>query len=48
MDNLNQRLAMNESLTFIHDFVHFMKWIEKYIQIYPFHEMDSWVVHFMK
>ena len=30
MDNLNQRLTMNESLTFIHDFVH-----------RPFHEMDS-------
>ena len=39
---------MNESLTFIHDFVHFMKWSAKYISICPFHEMDNWVVHFMK
>ena len=39
---------MNENLTFIHDFVHFMKWIAKYIWICPFHEMDSRVVHFMK
>ena len=39
---------MNENLTFIHDFVHFMKWIAKYIWICPFHKMDSWVVHFMK
>ena len=39
---------MNENLTFIHDFVHFMKWTAKYIWICPFHEMDSWVVHFMK
>ena len=39
---------MNEGLTFIHDFVHFMKWTAKYISICPFHEMDSWAVHFMK
>ena len=39
---------MNESLTFIHDLLHFMKWIAKYIWNCPFHEMDSWVVHFMK
>ena len=39
---------MNENLTFIHEFVHFMKWIAKYIWICPFHKMDSWVVHFMK
>ena len=39
---------MNESLTFIHGFDHFMKWIAKYTGICPFHEVDSWVVHFMK
>ena len=48
MDNLNQRLAKDESLTFIYAFVHFMKWIAKYIWICSFHIIDNFFLDFMK
>ena len=47
--------SVNDSKNFVHLVVHFMKWSVDFLSISRngqifclFHEIDSWVVHFMK